>query len=71
MTAKILDEGLRINSTRVNSNLYGINMMAYRVLTEFRHLKLTDVFMWLDKKSVNGFNPLTVSQDFLEFIPNQ
>lgn len=64
MTAKILDEGLRINSTRVNSNLYGINMMAYRVLTEFRHLKLTDVFMWLDKKSVNGFNPLTVSQDF-------
>lgn len=64
MTAKILDEGLRINSTRVNSNLYGINMMAYHVLTEFRHLKLTDVFMWLDKKSVNGFNPLTVSQDF-------
>ena len=62
MTAKILHEGLRINSTRVNSNLYGINMMAYHVSTEFRHLKLTHVF--IKKKSVDGFNPLTVSQDF-------
>ena len=50
MTAKILDEGLRINSTRVNSKLYGIDTMAYHVLTEFRHLKLTDAFIWLDKK---------------------